>query len=84
MLWKFAPYIAAAGLAATAYGIFEWRGREIDRLEGDVARLSQNLASCGERFNSLIRKKERDDAIDNIPDEDLRNVPDHWLLPSSP
>lgn len=82
MIWlRFAPYIAAAALAATAYGIFEWRGREIDRLEAEVTRLSNNLAACGARYSALIRAKERRDETDRIPDDGLRDVPDGWLLP---
>lgn len=79
LFWKLAPYLAIGAVVAAAWGIFEWRGREIDRLEAEVGRLSQNLASCGARFNALIRDKERDDAIDNLSDEDLRRVPPHWI-----
>lgn len=37
------------------------------------------LAGCTARAATLQRDKESDDAIDRIPDADLRNVPDRWL-----
>jgi hypothetical protein len=39
------------------------------------------LEGCNARANNLIEDKESDDAIDNIADDDLRIVPDDWLLP---
>jgi hypothetical protein len=39
------------------------------------------LAGCNARAVNLEEDKQSDDAVDNIPDADLSDVPDHWLLP---
>jgi hypothetical protein len=38
-------------------------------------------AACDARVLNILEDKESDDAVDNLTDDDLRNVPDHWLLP---
>jgi hypothetical protein len=39
------------------------------------------LEGCNARANNLIEDKESDNAIDNMADDDLRVVPNNWLLP---
>ena len=56
------------------------------RLQSSNSRLAVSdiqLQACGLRLGNLIRDLERDNAVDNISDFDLRNVPSEWLLPDS-
>ena len=38
------------------------------------------LAACKERTAAMLRDMERDNEIDNLGDDGLRNVPPEWLL----
>jgi len=49
--------------------------------QADKVALALSLGACEARALNLIEDKESDNEVDNIPDDDLRNVPDHWLLP---
>lgn len=38
------------------------------------------LGACGARLSNLLEDVRSDNEIDQLTDDDLRNVPDHWLL----
>lgn len=44
-------------------------------------RLSARVATCEARIRNIVEDKESDNAVDNLDDDDLRHVPDHWLHP---
>ena len=80
MPWmKLAPYILAAAAAAGVYGTWVWRGYEIDRLTMENRQLQGSLNTCNARARELIRDTERDDAIDRLNPDELRDVPDRWM-----
>ncbi|MBY5974979.1 hypothetical protein KUV28_21705 [Ferrimonas balearica] len=69
-------FLGAAGLAWHFAG-------EVDRLQARAQTLNTMLAGCNGRVADLHQDKERDHALDSIPDSDLgRSVPDRWLLPA--
>lgn len=47
--------------------------------EAESARLSASLATCSARADNITEDKESDNAVDAIPDDGLRDVPDHWM-----
>lgn len=64
-------------------GVIWWQSGRIDRLKTDIATLGLQLGGCTARVNNIMRDMESDNAINNIPDSDLGNVPDGWLLPKA-
>ena len=50
-------------------------------LRADNAALRLSLGACEADAINIEEDKETDDAIDNIPDDALRDAPDRWLLP---
>ncbi|MBR9763895.1 MAG: hypothetical protein GYB53_10320 [Rhodobacteraceae bacterium] len=85
MMRFLAPYLAG-GAAAAALGAaaLAWHySAEVDRLRARAQTLNTMLTGCNGRVADLHLDKERDDAVDSIPDSDLgRSVPDRWLLPA--
>lgn len=82
-LRPFMPYIAGAALVA-ALGLSGALWVQTQRLrasQADKVALALSLGACEARALNLTEDKESDNEVDNIPDDDLRNVPDHWLLP---
>lgn len=72
-----------AALAVTGWFWVEartWEGRAL-RSQADARTARTMAASCEARLTSIQKDKESDDAIDRLPDGDLRHVPDHWLRP---
>lgn len=48
-------------------------------LQHDIADLHLQLSACGGRLQTILDDKGSDNAVDQIPDTDLIDVPDHWL-----
>ena len=79
------PYIAGGILVAFlgAAGLAWHFAGEVDRLQARALTLNTMLAGCNGRVADLHQDKERDHALDSIPDSDLgRSVPDRWRLPA--
>jgi len=77
------PLAGALLAALLAAGGWIWlQSGWLEKAEAENARLRNNLAACAARYSSLIRDKDRDDEIDIIPDDGLRDVPDRWLRPT--
>lgn len=76
-------YVAVAALVGCLglCGALWWQSGTIDRLRAENATVSLSLGACDARLSNIQQDKESDDAINQIPDFDLRNVPDGWLLP---
>ncbi|MDO6592040.1 hypothetical protein DS901_05035 [Loktanella sp. D2R18] len=71
--------LAAVSLASCVYaGVL--RG-DRDALQRDLAALHLQLSACGGRLQTVLDDKGSDHAVDQMPDTDLVDVPDHWLRP---
>lgn len=72
------------GVLITTLGITLWvQSVQIYKARDALTLSEGQLASCGGRLQNLIEDVRSDNAIDALSDDDLRNVPDHWLLPDS-
>ncbi|SNY53690.1 hypothetical protein SAMN06297129_2593 [Pseudooceanicola antarcticus] len=79
------PYLAGGAVAAflAAAGLAWLLSAKVDRLQARAQTLDTMLTGCNGRVADLHLDKERDHAVDSIPDSDLgRSVPDRWLLPA--
>lgn len=76
-------FAAAATIFAGLAG-YIWILRETNAgLEKRNSVLTILRDACDARIENLTEDKESDNAIDNLPDADLRHVPDGWLLPEA-
>lgn len=73
---RFAPYLAVGLLV---WWVMDMRASIAD-LTGANEILGRQLAACSARANNLMEDDKSDAEIDNIPDDGLTVVPDHWLL----
>ena len=73
-----------AGVAAAAVGVAVWQTLRIENLQARGVENQIELAACGARLNNLIEDLESDNAIDQLPDSALTDVPDEWLRPVQP
>ena len=71
----------AGGLAILAAGWAYVERTQSAALRRDVAALELRLGACDARLANIIEDKDSDDAVDAIPDDDLRNAPARWLMP---
>jgi len=71
--------IAAAILSAGGWGYYQ--KQRADGLATEAVSLRADLATCGARLSNILEDVESDREVDNIPDDQLRSVPDHWLRP---
>jgi hypothetical protein len=72
------------GLAAVAVASVVYAGLlRADRgaLQQNIADLQLQLSACGGRLQTILDDKGSDNAVDQMPDTDLVDVPDHWLRP---
>lgn len=75
--------LAAAAAAVTALGTWGWLGwQKVRGLRAELVATELQLGGCNARVKNLLRDKEIDDAVDDLSDSDLGNVPDDWLLPA--
>ncbi|SDI56059.1 hypothetical protein [Salipiger marinus] len=75
-----AAALCAALSAVAGLGLLLHRERQAGAaLAQDNAALDVALTGCSARVLAITRDKESDHAIDQLPDFDLRHVPDHWL-----
>lgn len=83
MIWllRYLPIILAAGALAGGVGYVWALKRSNAFLASENAALSLKLSGCEARAANITEDKESDDEIDRIPDDGLRDVPDHWLRP---
>lgn len=73
--------LAAALLAASAWS---WtQAREIDALSAQNVALRLALTAAAAKQTNITEDRDSDARIDNIPDDGLRSVPDHWLRPQT-
>lgn len=75
------PYALAASIAAGVVWYVMALRENVASLTARNERLSASLTTCTARATNLIEDKESDDAIDNLSNDDLRSVPDGWLVP---
>jgi hypothetical protein len=78
--WFATVLIAASLLGASGYYISKLQDR-LDRLSAQIERDRLSLAACNSRVAIFMRMQERNRAINNLSDDDLRDVPGRWLLP---
>lgn len=77
------PYILIAamlGAGGAVWWVMELRATNADQ-SNQIKSLTLQLDGCAARSENIIEDKESDDAIDNLSDDDLRNVPADWMLP---
>ena len=67
--------VAFLGLAGFAW----WQSGRIDTLKLGKASLEAGLKTCNARVANITEDNQSDLEIDNL--DDLRTVPDGWLLP---
>lgn len=81
---RYGPTLAVLGaVVAACVWVAGLRSENADlRRQNDE--LQKELAGCEARSRNILEDKESDDAIDRIPDFDLRHVPDHWLRKEAP
>lgn len=77
------PWIlgAAAGVVLASVGTATYLSARNDALQSSLQHSQEQLRSCAIRLTDIIEDVESDNAIDNLTDDDLRTVPDSWLLP---
>jgi Tfp pilus assembly protein PilN len=73
--------IGAAVAFLTLAGLALLQTARLDAQRAENAALRLAIDGCNARLSNIQRDKESDDAVDNIPDDGLRTVPDGWLLP---
>lgn len=71
----------AIGVAACGFLLAGVQTYRLDRAMANRATERLELAACGARLANIIEDLESDNAIDRLPDDALRAVPDHWLQP---
>lgn len=73
------------GLLAALLGVLGLSGALVVTMKANAAlrveneALSARLITCDARLANITEDKESDHAVDAIPDDGLRIVPDHWL-----
>jgi len=73
------PISLVAGALVALFGyVAMLRGENIS-LRKDLANERAISASCAERTLTILRKKERDNAIDMLPDGGLADAAREWL-----
>lgn len=60
-----------------------WLMRANGKLELENVRLGNKLKTCVARRDNLLEDAESDNEVDTLTDDELRNVPDGWLLPEA-
>lgn len=80
--------IASLLLSVSASGVlwFMWRlaDTKFENVMEQLEIAQFQIDTCRERIKTLAEDAADDRKIDNLSDDDLRNVPDFWLLPSQP
>ncbi len=76
-------YALIASLTASmGLGGFAWaQHSRAKALKHDNAVLEAKLTTCSARVANILEDRDSDAEIDNIPDSELRNVPERWLVP---
>lgn len=67
--------------AGVALATIAYQSYEIGKLEDRLQVQNIQLRACGARLNNIINDLESDNAIDQLPDDALTDVPTNWLLP---
>ena len=79
MLAYFTGGLGLITVAATAYAA-TMRAGHTD-LRHQLQDATFQLSACGGRLQTVLDDKGSDHVVDQIPDADLVDVPDHWLRP---
>lgn len=72
--------VAAATLALAGGGFGYIQNQKNKTLLLDIASAQAKLLTCGLRLNNLVEDVRDDNEINDLTDDDLRNVPDDWLF----
>ncbi|WP_299671633.1 hypothetical protein [uncultured Roseobacter sp.] len=77
--------LAVALLAVLGLGAkLQFTLADLETVTAEKSALEVKLTGCTARAANLIEDKESDETIDLLPDDDLRLVPDEWLLAPTP
>lgn len=68
------------GLTVAAASFAGLQSYRVDALQQANTINMTELRQCGGRLSNLLEDIRRDATVDQLTDDDLRNVPDHWLL----
>lgn len=79
----------ATTLAVGGYGIVQkqkasFAVANLKATKAELASTRGELSSCGARLQNIIDDVESDNEIDNLTDDQLTDVPSHWLQPPAP
>lgn len=61
-------------------GVSMWLMRSNASLEAENAALALQVGALEAQAANIKEDKETDNEVDNIPDADLGNAPDRWML----
>jgi len=78
-------YVLPAVLVALvgAVGFAGWQTTRVTGFKHDIKVLNAKLLTCNARVGNLLEDQASDAEIDSIPDDELGNVPERWLLPET-
>lgn len=78
MIWaiRLTPYLAVGALV---WWVMDMRA-DLAASETTIDNLTLRLSACDARTTNILEDTQSDAEIDNLPDDGLRDVPDHWLL----
>lgn len=69
-------------ISAVLAGALWFQTARLERYQAQFAISTANLVACSGRLQNVIEDLRSDNAIDNLSDDDLRDVPAEWLLTS--
>jgi len=72
------------GAALAFLSVAGWGYFQMERAEGlthELERTRGELSSCGTRLQNVIADVKSDGEVDLIPDDQLTDVPEHWMRP---
>ena len=70
------------GVGGAVWWVMDMRAAKVAQA-AQIASLTLQLSACEARRDNLLEDMESDDAIDRLPTDALRSVPDWWLRPQA-
>ena len=64
-------------------GALWYQGNHFKLVKAELVTANAHLSACGGRLQTVLDDVRSDNEIDALPDSALRDVPAHWLRPTS-
>ena len=74
--------LTIGSVAALAVGFAAYQSIMLENVKAKMVAEQVELAACGARLTNLIEDVRADNEIDQLPDDALTSVPNHWLRPT--